>query len=59
MKCKRTDLLTANVRRETIPAITDEQYKALLSDEDVDVSVEVPDESGEYLIRYHYAEEVE
>ena len=55
MKCKRTDLFVPNVRRETVPNLEEEQYTALLFDEEVDVSAE----AGEYLVHYHYAEEVE
>ena len=54
MKVKRTVLLSANVRQETIPEVSEEQYYALLFDEEVSVSVA----TAEYLITYKYAEEV-
>ena len=51
MKCKRTDLFTFNVRWQTVPELTEEQYMALLFDEEVELTVA----AGEYLVAYHYA----
>lgn len=54
MKCKRTDLLTANVRCETVPELDEQSYRSLLFDEEVEVSAV----TGEYLVKYNYAQEV-
>ena len=52
MKVHRTDVFDHNIRRETVPELTDEQYYALLFDEVVDVA----GVTGDYLISYNYAE---
>jgi hypothetical protein len=49
-EAKRTQLLTFNVRQQTIPAITEEQYRALLADKEVMLS----EETAKYLREHGY-----
>lgn len=54
MKVRRTDFLTHNIRRETIPGLDEQTYFLLLFDEEAEVSAEL----GEVLISYNYVQEV-
>ena len=53
MNVKATINFSANIRQETVPELTEEQYTSLLSGESVSVSAV----AGEYLIKYSYAVE--
>lgn len=51
MTIKKTDALTANIRRETVPGLDEEAYEKLISGEEANV----PDEAADYLIARGYA----
>jgi hypothetical protein len=55
MTLKRTDNLTFNIRRGTVPELTESQYQSLMAD----APTEVSDAAAEYLTTHGYAAEEE
>ena len=50
---KKTDLFTYNIRLSTVPGLTEEEYEKFMAGE----SVEVSNETKEYMIKYGYGQE--
>ncbi len=51
IEIKRTPEFTANIRRSTVPQLTDEQYAALLADQ----TVQVAPDTADYMIQNGFA----